>query len=142
MRFWFPPPVLRGRVREGACPSDVTRMSPLPSPPPEYRRRERGSLCFESHQIFDDEPFKSLVIAFGDEALPGAAVNAVNEVNEVEEDLLRVLQVQVRFLSGLGAHRLDVQPHDFAMLAVAVANEHVDLVERPAQIHRAERLVL
>src|SRR5689334_1466769 len=37
----LPPPVLRGRVREGGFTNDVARVSPLPSPPPEYRGREK-----------------------------------------------------------------------------------------------------
>jgi hypothetical protein len=35
-----PPPVLRGRVGWGFSQS-ITRASPLPNPPPEYREREK-----------------------------------------------------------------------------------------------------
>jgi 4-amino-4-deoxy-L-arabinose transferase-like glycosyltransferase len=39
---FFPPPVRRGRVREGVEASDVALPNPLPRPPPEYRGREEA----------------------------------------------------------------------------------------------------
>jgi hypothetical protein len=38
----FPPPVLRGRVREGVFGRYVHHPNPLPCPPPEYRGREKN----------------------------------------------------------------------------------------------------
>src|SRR5438045_7525179 len=38
---YSPPPVLRGRVREGVRASCVVRHNPHPSPLPEYRGREK-----------------------------------------------------------------------------------------------------
>jgi hypothetical protein len=51
--------------------------------------------------------------------------------------------LRCRWLVGrLRAHRLDVEADDLAVLAVAVADEHVDLVEGAAEVDRAEGLVL
>ena len=46
--FFSPPPVLRGRVREGVSALSLPSETPLPRPPPEYREREENSLTIPS----------------------------------------------------------------------------------------------
>ena len=71
-----------------------------------------------------------------------ALVDAADDVEQAEEHRLRVGEVKGRFLERGRAHRLDVEADAFAVPAEAVLLEHPDLVERPAQVDRAEDLVL
>src|SRR5208283_250361 len=103
---------------------------------------EMDQLARLAQKRVQDQHLELLILAILTEGLDLRGIDRANDVEQAEEHGPRVRQVIERLLEDRGPHGLDVEADALAVLAVAVLLEHPDLVERPAQVHRAEDLVL
>ena len=92
-----------------------------------------------AHQLAEDVHLQPFVVAFGPVRLDLGHVHGSGHVEQALEHFPAVGQVPGLVGGAGGAHRLDVEA-DAAVVAAAL--QHPDRVEGPAQVDRAEHLVL
>ena len=82
--------------------------------------------------MFEDKLVKGCVIAVGDKLLSFLLIESTSLFEKAQESAATVVEVGEPMLGFCGAERVNIEADVFAVLAVTVAFEGTDLIERNA----------